>query len=590
MIGSDRGAFATVARRLVARRLVVRRLVPKLRLGTVRAAVLLAGLAGPCGCQSARSLVGVGVDLPARQTAVSSQEPRKKETVDLPTPARPLPDGVARVKIGAPIVRTSAYASAPADKPGRSQTEFGNEKKDTGDTTHFPTSTPVVPPAPECRLDLSRALLLAGVENPTIGRAFEVVRASEAELLGARALLLPTLNGGFTIDLHDGNLQGAAGVIRDVRRGSLYVGAGAGVRAAETVPIPGIRIFAHIADAIYEPRAARERVTGRRFDADATRNNILLEVAVRYLALAGAEARLQTLRQTEADLAKVVKLAADLANVGQWRQGDADRSASESLLLHTEEQEAEGEVVVASAELTRLLSLDPSTRLRVAEDTVPVVQLVDPALTLEQLLQIARSSRPEVGAREADIARAETRLREERVRPLVPLLSIGYSAGDFGGGSNLTRPHWGNYGGRTDFDVFAVWSLQNLGLGNLALQRERRAEVGQAEAQLFAEINRINREVTDAFALSAARRRDVGVARRRVSESLAGFTSDLLRARNLAGKPIEVLNSLNLLTAARQDLVRALTEYSQAQVRLFVSLGQPPAAEISGQWPVVSGQ
>jgi outer membrane protein TolC len=430
--------------------------------------------------------------------------------------------------------------------------------------------------APECRLDLTEALRVAGVENPTIGLALETVRSSEAELLGARALLLPTLNAGVTLDLHAGNLEASSGIIRDLRRGSLYAGAGAGVRAAETVPIPGVRVFAHLADALFEPRAAREQVAGRRADADATRNNILLEVAIRYLALAGAEARLQALRVSEQDLEVVVRMLATGTQAGQWRQGDADRSAAEALLLRTEEQQAEGEVAVASAELARLLSLDPSTRLRVAEEVVPVIQLVDPTLTLEQLLQVARNRRPEVAARTADVARAEIRLREERVRPLVPLLSVGFSAGDFGGGSDQIRPHFANYGRRTDFDVFAVWSLQNLGLGNLSLQRARRAEVGQAEARLMAVLNQVNREVAEAFALSAARERDREVARRRVQESGASFRQDLLRARNLAGKPIELLNSLTLLAAARQDLVRAVTEYSQAQVRLFVALGQPP--------------
>ena len=46
--------------------------------------------------------------------------------------------------------------------------------------------------------------------------------------------------------------------------------------------------------------------------------------------------------------------------------------------------------------------------------------------------------------------------------------------------------------------------------------------------------------------------------------------------RGLVGLPIEVLNSVRLLARARQDYVLALTEYNQAQLRLFVSLGQPP--------------
>jgi len=158
----------------------------------------------------------------------------------------------------------------------------------------------------------------------------------------------------------------------------------------------------------------------------------------------------------------------------------------------------------------------------------------------------------------------------------VPLLSVGYSAGGFGGGSNQVSPRFGNFSTRSDFDVFAFWSLQNLGFGNLAIQRERRGEVGEAQAVWARVVNEINREVADAYALSAARRREADLAARRVRTMEEGFDLDLRRARNLAGRPIELLNSLNLLRAAREDLVRAIIGYDQAQFQLFVSLGQPP--------------
>jgi outer membrane protein TolC len=433
---------------------------------------------------------------------------------------------------------------------------------------------------PETRIGLVEALAAAGVSNPTIGRALEAVNAARGEMLAARSLMLPTLAGGASIDLHQGNLQASTGLIRNLRRGSLEIGAGAAARAAESTPIPGVRIFAHIADAIYEPQAARAQVAGRNFDATAVRNDILLEVAVRYLALAGAQALVEAIRRTERDLNRVVEMLAAGQKVGQWPKPDLDRARSEALLLRTEEQNAEGEVAVASAELARLLSTDPSARLRVADEVLPLLELVDLGLGLAQLQVIARNNRPEAAARSADIRQTEVRLREERFRPLVPLISVGYSADQFGGGSDQIHPHWGNYGSRQDLDVYAVWSLSGLGFGNLALQRGRRAEMRAAEARLLRELNRISREVTEAHAAVLARRREMDVARRKVETSNQGFTLDLRRARNLQGRPIELLNSLRLLLSAREELVQAVTQYSQAEVRLFVALGQPP--DVSG--------
>ena len=430
----------------------------------------------------------------------------------------------------------------------------------------------------ECRIGLGEALGLAGVENPTIARALEAVRASEAELLQARSLLLPTLRGGVSVNSHEGNLLSGRGIMRNLDRESVYEGAGLSAVGAGTVTIPGVWLFAPLADAVFAPRIAREVVVSQEQGAEATRNGVLLEVAGSYLRLLGATARLQAIHRTERELDGIVKMTTNFARTGAGREGDANRARTEALLLHQQAQSAEEDGAVASADLARLLNRDPAVRLRPAEVEIPLLRLVDPNLKLEALLEIAQQNRPEVRARTAAVMAAEARLRQERVRPLLPVLSVGYSAGNFGGGSDQTTPRFGRYDGRGDVDVVAYWSLQNLGLGNLAIQRERRAEVNQAEAELARVRNQINQEVVDAYATSEARRRDFDVARQRVSTMLEGFRLDLERARNLEGRgrPIEVLNSLTLLNRGRQELVQAVIGYLEAQFQLFVSLGQPP--------------
>jgi outer membrane protein TolC len=303
---------------------------------------------------------------------------------------------------------------------------------------------------------------------------------------------------------------------------------------------------------------------------------VLLEVATAYLDLLGAEGRLAILRQSELDFGEVARLTSEFARTGQGRPADADRARTDLLLLHTQEQAAEEAVAVAAARLARLLNTDPAERLRIANGPVQVVGLVDPSLCLEQLIQMALRNRPEMGAGNAAIAAAGFRLRQEKVRPFVPLLAVGYSAGEFGGGSDLVHPEFGRFGGRADFDVLAVWTLQGAGLGNLARIKGRRAEMDAAESELVVTINRIRREVAAAAALSAARLRDVEVNQRRVETALQGFRLDLTRIRGAQGLPIEVLDSARLLVDARQAFLAAIIGYDQAQFQLFVALGQPP--------------
>ncbi|GEM_PF-4779794 len=134
----------------------------------------------------------------------------------------------------------------------------------------------------ELSMDLQKALGLADAENPTIALAQEAVQASLAVRTQARALLLPTLDAGMNFNSHEGNLESGRGIVRDANRQALYVGAGAAAIGGGTVGFPGVRLTAHLGDAIYEPRATEQLVTGRRFDALATSNSVLLEVAERY--------------------------------------------------------------------------------------------------------------------------------------------------------------------------------------------------------------------------------------------------------------------------------------------------------------------
>jgi outer membrane protein TolC len=436
--------------------------------------------------------------------------------------------------------------------------------------------------AAERTIDLGAALELAGASNATIARAQEAVRASMAEELQARSLLLPTLDAGTNLNEHWGNIQNSEGVLIDVHRQALYVGAGAGAVGAGTVGVPGVRLTAHVADALFEPRAARQEVVGRQFDAAAARNAILLDVANAYFELIGAEAHLAALHQSQGELGEIVRLTNNFAAARLGREGDANRARSEALLLEVEEHGAQEAAAAAAAELARLLHLDPSFRLRGPDGPLPLIQLVNPEEDLERLVAIAVASNPDVAARSAEVAAAETRWREERVRPFVPYLAVGFSAGRFGGGSNLADVRFGHFDGRTDFDALAVWSLENFGLGNLALQRQRRAAVDERAAARQLAIDRVRRETAEAVADAASRRRAVDVALREIETATASYREDLARVRGIAitggGRPIEVLISATQLATARTVLIHAIIEYDQAQFRLFAALGQPATA------------
>ncbi|MBI3838401.1 MAG: TolC family protein [Planctomycetia bacterium] len=389
-------------------------------------------------------------------------------------------------------------------------------------------------------------------------------------------MLLPTLNAGTNYHLHNGGLQRARGAIFGLAEQSVYFGGGARTLAAESVSFPAIRIFSHLGDALFEPLAARQHTVVRSLDAGATTNSILLDVSTRYLDLMAAEARLEILRQSRLDVGEVVRVTTNFAKVGQGRQADADRARTEASLIDSELQRATEQVAVAAAELARVVNLDPSVRLKTVGGPIPILQLVDTSDKLERLIEVALRRRPEVAARSAEIAENQSRYRQERMRPFFPTISVGFSAGEFGGGSNFTSPTFGHFAGRSDFDALAYWTVQNFGVGNAAIRNGRRAQTDQAAANRIRAVNLVRREVAEAYVSSVATRRQLDIFENRLASAEAGLREEFNRIRGGEGLPIELLDSLSRAVAARQALVAAIAAYDQAQFRLFVALGQLP--------------
>jgi outer membrane protein TolC len=437
-------------------------------------------------------------------------------------------------------------------------------------------------PAATYPIDLGTALRLADVSNPTIAAARTMILAALALQLTARMLLVPSLNSGVDYHGHDGLLQRSNGKMIRVSLQSLYVGAGANTAVAGTMAIPGVNIFSQLTDAWFEPLAARQRVAGARYGAAATSLDILVDVAALHIQLLGNQSILNLQRLSESEFHEVYRIAKNYAETGEGREADAHRALSQWRRRQALVQRAEEELAVTAARLANRLNLDPSTRLEPVGGPLVPLHLIPLETPQRQLIQIALRQRPDIAQRAAVVSEAEVRRKQEIGRPLLPTVWLGFSGGVFGGGSNLVPPLVGNFAGRTDFDARVYWTLLNFGVGNLALIKERDAEVGQATAERARTINRARDEVSSALAEAKAAQNEIEVARRELESAELSYKEDLSRTLARAAAqprdvlPIELLNSLDLLAAARVNLVRALVLYDQSQFRLWVSLGSPP--------------
>lgn len=447
---------------------------------------------------------------------------------------------------------------------------------------------PQLPPDQKVqKIDLASALKLAGVDNPAILIARQRVVEALALRQLAAAQFLPSLNAGLNYDAHTGVLQRANGSILDVNRDALYLGAGSNAVAAGTVNVPGLVYDLNASQTIFTFLVARQQVARRRFANDAMTNEMLRRVATAYLDLLRAEGMRSLTLQAKNEAALIANITANYAKVRQGRQSDADRAATEYDDRRIDHLDADAKVMVASARLAELLNIDPTIRLHpVEERLVPLCVVPDP-IPLSELLAIAMMQRPELGERRAAIRQAFLELSNAKLLPFSPNVIVGLSDGAFGGGSNLvpTQPRFGTIDNRNDLDVVVYWTIQNLGLGNVALIRLAASHSRSANLEQVEVLNQVRAQVAQAYVRKQTYYNKMLFAEKAVPLGMRALTNDFLRVKDMVGLPIELLSSFRLANQARFDYLAAIVGYNQAQLDLFVALGQPPADTLARPVP-----
>jgi len=466
-------------------------------------------------------------------------------------------------------------------------------------------SVPETPPGTilgpgEYPIDLATALQLAGAENPELLLARQrVVEATALKQLAA-AQLLPNLNFGTNYDGHRGTLQQSAGNILKVNRDSLYLGLGANAVGAGTVTIPGLSYNLNVGTAWFGFLASRQQVTTAGLISEAVRNDVLLRVCLTYTDLLRAEGRRAIAAKNRTEAAELARLTDVYAKAGQGRKADADRATVELRRRDAEFTQAEADTLTASARLCQLLNLDPSTRLKPIDGWAVPNALVPDPLPLPELLAISLLQRPELAARRSEVQQTLYDLSLAKVLPFSPNVIMGFSAGGFGGGSNLVStppgfvsgngsvtlaPRFSNLDGRTDFDVAVFWTFRNLGVGNVALVRAADSRVKQTRLREMETLNLVRTQVAESHAKVVARSLQIEATEKAVRASSEAYDEDLTRIKGGQGLPLEVIDSLRLLGRSRYDYLDTIIDYNRAQFQLWVALGRPPASVLARPVP-----
>jgi outer membrane protein TolC len=495
------------------------------------------------------------------------------DTESATDPSTVQPPSIVSAPPAAPGTRpVAAQTSTDADQPAATE-GFAATQADV--RSEAPASRPLP-------INLPTALTLANAQPIDVVAAAERVRVAAARLELARVQWLPTVTVGGDYNRHTGKIQNADGTITDTSRSSAMFGVGTGI---------GNAAILNVNDAIFAPLVARQTVRAREADFRAAQNDSTVAVTDAYFAVQQARGELagaaEATRRMEDLVERTRKLAAGLVP-----ELEATRAEAELARRQQVEELARERWRVCGAELVRLLRLDPTSQVDPIEPPDLRVDLIDPSRTVDDLIPIALTGRPELSSRQAQVQATLAMLHQERLRPLVPsVLLRGWStpvtgtlaAGVFAG-SQDGRPN--SSGTRTDVDLQLLWQFDNLGFGNRAMTHQREAENRLALVELFRVQDQVAADVAQAYARTQEAAKRVAIAERGLR--LAGESAD----RNLVAlgqvrrvgdvnelvvRPLEAVTAVQVLAQAYVDYYAAVADHNRAQFQLYRALGHPAA-------------
>lgn len=433
-------------------------------------------------------------------------------------------------------------------------------------------------------IDLSTALGLGGANHLQVRLARSKTAEAQAEYLRAKAHWLPSLRFAIAYNQHEGHLQSTDGDVVEVSRSSLFVGGGIGPQGGGPLTAgaggpPRMFVSWSLADAAFEPLAACQQVSAAAANSQVALNDSLRDIALAYYDLVEAYSLLAGIREAESAAMDAIRTLEAFEVAGKGSKASIVRARVLQSSLARQAVAARGQTKAKSAQLARQLRLPPTTQLLPIEEVILPVDFVSGAVgdinDATGLIAQAYASRPELRKYAALQQAACWRVKQERLRPWLPILHVGASGGAFGGGPGSDFP---NADGRSDLDLVAVWELQNMGLGNVANLRQRRSQFHQIELEWLDQRDRIAAQVAATAAAVGGLREQTTLAQETVALAAETVATQTELIRQDESEPLELFEALKSLTMAGEEYVHAAAEYNRTQYRLMWATGSTISA------------
>lgn len=543
----------------------------------------LSGTSDPASGEAAAATTEVTGNATATGSEKSEDQTAGEPVPTIPAPrshtASPLYDPVNPASVMDPVASSLVPPPAPADDVIKFSPAHVEE------TDH---SLPI---------NLASALKLADARPLVIAAAQASAWVAEAQLQRAQVLWVPQFTIGAVYYRHDGYGPDFNRGVNNPAYGGPTPGGPLNQNLNWFYGNGSFYQSVNITDAYFAPLAARQNLDAQRLDIQAAKNDVLQQTADAYFDIhryrgqyAGA---LDVIHRGEELVKRIESLSEDLIpeiEVNRVRQLLADmvRRAATSREMWR----------VSSANLTQILRLDPTAVVVPVEPDHLQITLIDPSRSLDELIAIGVTHRPEIAANKSLIKAAEYRVRQEKNRPFLPLVMLtGFQGpggmysqfGVFGTGSGGSLNQWS---ARDDVSLQLIWQLEGLGFGNLARIKEQRGNQSDAIVQLFKNQDKVSREVTAAQARVQSSAARAIQTERELREAIISYegnytglaeTSRFHDVLNELFRPQEAIRALQELLDSYERYFTTIAEYNKAQFDLYHAIGYPAREVTSTQ-------
>lgn len=390
-------------------------------------------------------------------------------------------------------------------------------------------------------------------------------RAANAEKLGARAQLLPDVNGDLREVAQQTNLAAAG-----LRFSAIPTGPGQPAFNFPSIvgPYNYFDVRASVSQSVadltrlHNYRSSKESARASGMTVLDSRELIVLAVTGAYLQLIASQSRVDTARAQISTAQASYTQAVDRNRSGLNARIDVNRTLVE---LQTQQQRLNSllnDLAKQKISLARLIGLPQSQNL-VLTDTQPFKQ-ADTLPGLNEMIQLAWGQRPDVRAASAQVRAAEE-ARRAATSEYLPSLSLNADYGVIG--VNPTQSH-GTFSvaGTLQVPIFRSGRINADVEQAAAVLAERRAELEDIRGRAEQDVRTAQLDLNTAS------------EQIRLAESnrlLAADTLEQARDRFNAGlaDTVELVQAQESVATAEQDYISAMYSYQLARAALARAVG-----------------